>query len=217
MYILNDENLKSYLRKYDPSWYHNEITEIEELSKVYYGHIKHDDDGQYLEVPFCGYSDYSGTTVERSNCDCFLEQFKDNIGNGVWELYGGYGTRGVLISLQFYLSNNSEYVKDIIQNLFQYPCIDDESMSKLEYEIEVESWNDYIKSDLIREFNNRCIYYEDETEQDDFLLRQKFYDAMERANEYFVHEDAHSAYVDISKVVDCWIEDEIEDDSEVES
>lgn len=184
---------KSYERNGD-SWGYQ--TNPAGKDSVYYGDIEEDKTGIFLEVPFCTYSDYSGCTVERSNCRVFEEQFKEFIGTELWPIYGGYGTAGILITINLY--ENNEEVKEVIDGLFDYPCIDEEDMSNLEMEIEDEDWDSWIKFDLTRELEKRAISYNEDTLQDDF-------NRVIRENDiYYSHEDAVSAYIDIEDVVDHW-------------
>lgn len=165
-------------------------------NKISYGDIKVDSKGKFLEVPYTGYSDYSGSTVERSNCNCFLDTFEEYLGISMWEMYGGYGTRGVLITLELY--ENNDEVKDIIDSLFDYPLINEDEMSSLEMEIENESWDDWIKSDLIRLLDKNNLSYNEDT------LQADFYKVCENANEYPIFEDAVSCWINLDKIVENW-------------
>lgn len=167
----------------------------EEGIKVYYGDIKHNPEGKYLEVPFCTFSDYSGCTVERSNQRVFMEMFKDI--PGVYPLYGGYSTTGVLIKYSLYEEN--EEIQETINSLFDYPLIDEEDMSNLEMEIEDESWDSWIKSDLISELEKNEIPYDEDK------LRELFWENCQYQNVYPLFETAISCWYDIEEIVEKWI------------
>jgi hypothetical protein len=148
------------------------------------------------EMPYCMYSDYSGSTVERSNTEYMLRNFTRE--QGIIEVYSGYGTRGVMLTSS---ALELEEIKDIIEGLDNYPVISDDDMQQLENEIEFESWDSWIKYDLTRALDDAGISY-----QDDDTLRDMFYQAAERANEYAVFEDAVSCWFDLDRIVERWLD-----------
>lgn len=169
---------------------------LSDVKNILYGEFKPDNDGLYLEVPHTTYSDYSGCTIERANCDEFMSQF----GNlpGVWELYGGFGTRGIVISLALYESN--EEIKGVIDGLEDYPLINDEALCELETKIEGESWDSWVKDDLKRALDKASIEYPDDDDQ----LHDLFNAAAECANEYPIFEDAVSCFWHIDRIIEHW-------------
>lgn len=218
------KDLKDYLRYYNEyapvvdwkpdgfnhpwTYYHKpEDTTIDhdKNTTVYYGNIKEYDNTaaamdypKYIEVPFCTWSDYSGCTVERSNQRSFMNLF----GNipGVYPVYGGYGTAGVLIEYELYESNQD--IQDVINGLFDYPLINEEDHSELEFELEDEAW-DWIKYDLPKALLEAGKITEDESDDED-ALKDKFYQTIRDNNIYFIFEDAVSAYIRIEEVVKAW-------------
>jgi hypothetical protein len=197
--------LEPYLRSYqsyaygtDGAWTWFTSPKDEGVNSVSYGDIHGSQEKRFLELPYATWSDYSGGTVERSNCRVFLEMFEELQGKFIWKIYGEYDTTGVLIDLDFY--NNSETMQDIVERLFNYPLIDEDDHSNLEMEIEEEAWDLWIEYDLKKALESRGI--EPEGDSDD--LRDHFYRSRERANEYPIFEDAVSCYVDINKIVDSW-------------
>jgi hypothetical protein len=148
------------------------------------------------EMPYCMYSDYSGSTVERSNTEYMLRNFKRE--QGIIEVYGGYGTRGIMLTSS---ALELEEVQEIIEGLDNYPVISEDDMSQLEIEIEAESWDSWIKYDLTRALDDAGISY-----QDDDTLRDMFYQAAERANEYAIFEDAVSCWFYIDRIIEHWTE-----------
>lgn len=156
-----------------------------------YGDLDEAEDGELFEIPYCTFSDYSGGTVERSNCETFLKMFADEP-DGVYPVYGGYGTRSVVVTEAVW---NSDDVQDVVNSLNRYPVIDEEAWTELEYQLEEEAWDSWVKADLMRALGL-------EEEPDD--LMEKWIAACERANEYFFCEDAVSAWIDVDKVVLYW-------------
>jgi hypothetical protein len=167
-------------------------------SEVYYGDIKEDFEGKFIEVPFCTWSDYSGSTVERSNSRVLLEQLKTKQSGGFWPLYGGYNTQGMLVSIA--LLESDEDLQDTIAGLFDYPCIDDEDMSELENEIENEDWDSWIKDDLKRALDAAGIEYPEDDEE----LCKHFNQVVGNNDIYYIHEDAVSAWIELDEVVAVW-------------
>lgn len=188
--MANRRKYESY-EMMDHTWQY--IQDPIDMAAVSYGDIREDPNGDFIEVPYCTYSDYSGSTVERSNCRVFLEMFA-NEGN-VWPIYGGYGTTGVLVRYSYYLEN--EEMRDVIDGLSDYPVIDEDDWSELEIEIENECWDSWIKYDLSRAMEEAGL-----TVPDDDKLYQIYRDAMEAANEYPIFEDPVSCYVHIDRLIE---------------
>jgi hypothetical protein len=170
---------------------------VDEKEKtVFYGNISASPEGDFIEFPQCTYSDYSGYTMQRANTDTILKKFKDL--EGVYEIWGGHGTRGVIITYALYLEN--EEIQNIITDLENYPVIDDDARAKLEEEIEDESWDTWIKDSLISELDKADIEYPEDNDE----LVKKFYTVINDADIEIIFEDAVSCYIDIEKVVANW-------------
>ncbi len=143
------------------------------------------------------YSDYSGSTVERSNCDVFIEKYGEN--PGVYELYGDYGTRGVAVKLS---AITPEMIEEF-QALSDYPLMDEEHHSNLEFEMEQEAWGDWISGDFRRDLAKMFPDHEEEIdEMDEAKLFDLFRERMEKTNTYYVHEDAVSVWVNIDDLLE---------------
>lgn len=168
---------------------------LDDLSKVYLGNLQQTDNGELLEIPVTMYSDYSGSTVERANCDYFVQYCKDNQIR-YFDIYGDYGTTGVMVYFTDYESN--EDMREMINALDNYPLFDDESLSNLELQLEDESWDSWVKYDLIRALDKAGIEYNEDTLQDDF------YNVIRENNIEFIFENAVSAYIKIDEVIKHW-------------
>ena len=160
-----------------------------------YGDLVADPSGRWVEVPYTLHSDYAGSTVERSNRDVFLEEFGDL--RGVKEVYGGYGTRGVVIRRA--LLRNEE-VADVLEALESYPVIDEDHLSQLEMEIETEDWEDWGRSDLKRELDKLEIEYAEDDHVFDVQARQ----IMEEQSIYWEAESPIGGYIDIDGIAENW-------------
>jgi len=156
---------------------------------IHYNNITDNPEGEYLEVPQTMYSDYSGTTVDRANCNTFLQRF-GNI-DGVCEICDSFCLSGVLIKYELY--NTNEEVKELIDGLGQYPLFDDDELCRVESNIEAEAWDHWIKVDLIKELP-----------ADDNLIKDKFYEVSDEIGEYIIFETAVSCYIDLKKIAEAW-------------
>lgn len=92
-------------------------------------------------------SDYSnGDVVTLSNHHVFLEEHGK--WTGIHDVYGGHGTYAVAIRSDV-LTRHPE-VQDTLDELEQYPVIDEDHLSQLEIKLQDEAWNNYVQNDLIR-------------------------------------------------------------------
>jgi len=171
------------------------VSKFQENS-IYCGDIEIDENGDYLEVPQTVYSNYSGSTIDRANCNWFLKNYGEL--QGVWEFFGYYGTRGVLIEYKLYIEN--EEIRELIDGLERYPVFDGDSLVELENEIEEEDWKFWIKNDLIRALEKRNKSYP----EDESLLKNKFYEISDAITEYIIFEDAVSCWIDVEKIAEAW-------------
>jgi len=183
-------------------------TDKSELSRLYYGSLVEDTKGDLIEIPYSVYSDYSGCVVERANCDYVLANYDKLLSIAIWEVYGGYGTRGIVRLVDFHSDDeNIQYLWDSlldeINGLDNYPAFDDEYISQLELEMESEEWDSYIKSDLSHQLIKSGIY-DDDSIPDDDTLRSMMYSVMEKCNIYWEAESAVSGYIDIDQIVTNW-------------
>lgn len=140
------------------------------------------DDATYFLVDLASWSDYSGSTVERSNYRVLLEDYPDVC----VDVHGGYGTRAVLIPADMPADfrpddddeTRADFWADMIGRLAalsDYPCLDDEDVSNLEMELAGEAWDCYISWDLRRALTDAGVSEEtlDALEDDD--IREMFY------------------------------------------
>lgn len=100
-------------------------------------------------IPYTGFSDYSGGTVERSNSAVLDEKFEF-----VSTVHGGYGSVWTGISeenLNLGSDDDWEEFTGMVDGLEGYPLIDEEHHSNMEMELQNEAWNDWVRSDLKKE------------------------------------------------------------------
>ena len=100
---------------------------------VSYGDFKTatwDAENLYFYVPFASGSDYSGSTVERSNYLVFRESHTDE---WVHDVYGGMGTYAVAVGVDGLLAcddDTFDMICEEIEKLADYPLLDEEALSR---------------------------------------------------------------------------------------
>lgn len=107
----------------------------------------------FLIPGYLQYGDYDNSCiVERSNQKIFLESYEEC--PGVFTITGGYGSSGIAISIKWLLDPANEEIAqeiiDLLNDLNDYPCIDDEDMSNMEYEAFLEALDNYEIGDFIQ-------------------------------------------------------------------
>jgi len=136
-------------------------------------------------------SDYAGGSVTVANFRSFLEEYGDR--NGIHKVIGGHGTYAVAI----HRSALDDDMLETFRQLDDYPCIDDEQCSFVEMEAEDEAWDSWAKDDYLRTLRSLT---DDDLDPTDDALRDDFYQACEKANEYWQNETGNSAWIDLDRV-----------------
>ena len=161
-----------------------------EFSSVSYGDVKPDNNGDCIEIPYCTGSDYSGGTAELSNYRCIKEDFNKY----VLPMYGGYGTFGLLISIDDY--NNVPELQELFESLDKYPLYNEDDHSQLEQEIIDTAWDSWVWFDLSRLLDDTIEYDQDK-------LRNAFYTALYNNDDniYPEFESNSSCYIDLKTLL----------------
>ncbi len=152
----------------------------------------------FLIPKYLQFGDYDNSCmVERSNKKCFLEEYENS--PAVFEATGGYGSESVALSLRELMNpGNEESTAAIIETLNglnDYPCIDDEDMSNMEYDTFYEALNDYGISDTCDELAKKygiTVYDYDQEKMKELIL-----DVDRQGNPVFMIESGGSCYIDI--------------------
>jgi hypothetical protein len=157
----------------------------------------------YFYVPYASGSDYAGSTVERSNYNSFIESYGEN--EWVFSAHGGYDTYAACVSLTGLLTcddDTADTVLDTLEGLEDYPCIDEDALSKLESENSDEAWNCWVAGDFRKAVEskfNDCAEFE---WPDDNTLRSFFEERAEKSNEYWFNEGSgHDMYIRVAEIV----------------
>lgn len=113
-----------------------------------YARFRPDNHGEYVEPDNMGYSDYSGSTVDRSNVRVFMEAFEEHQGVEWWLLYGGHGTEAIVVRRD--ADERVPEIGEFFDGLANYPLADESDHSELEMELQEEAWKDFGLSDFKR-------------------------------------------------------------------
>jgi hypothetical protein len=139
-------------------------------------------------------SDYSGTLVERSNRDCWREDFAS--GEDQWwvEVSGGYGTFAIVVRLDSLPDDAIEF----LEKLSTYPLADEDAHSRLEMDAQNEAWDNWAAQDFVRALEKKFDCEIDGAAEDLFTV---FCELMESTNTYWENEQGDSMYVDMGRIV----------------
>jgi len=154
--------------------------------RMSYDSFKPDENGEYFTSNLWTGSDYSGCSVTRANY-CILKGMQDAI-----DIYGGYNTYSVVFPIK---ALENEELKKIIDNLEDYPVINEDELHLVEQETFDIYWESCGEAEFIQEFEERNI----DIEGIDNLI-PLFYAMLEAANEEVIIEQGCQAYVDIEKI-----------------
>jgi len=160
----------------------------------------------YFYVPFASGSDQSGSLVERSNYNVFIEEFgKDN--EWVFSAYGGFGTYAAVVGLTGLLTceeDTADSIFEVLEGLKEYALIDEEAYSELCMEKANEAWDSYVADDFRDAVEKRfdgCAAFEWPSNSD---LRAAFEQFAEKANCCWEDEGwgQDNMYIDIRCIVE---------------
>lgn len=182
----------------------------------------------YVMPRYCSGSDYSGGSVEASNCRVLLAEFggiayeDDYVGKvdgnatfaGVHAVYGGHGTFAVAIRLDTFL--RCKELREMLNGLDNYPLINEEDMTFLEMQWQDENWENWARDDFRRELKKHLgvddIEWQSSSSTDektreeeqrklDGNVRQFFEECREACNVYWENEQGDSMHVDLTRIV----------------
>lgn len=168
------------------------------------------DDATHVIPNYLSGSDYSGSLVERTNHDVFLEDF----GNvpGVLDVSGGHGTFAVAVPIRtrkgsWSRGKRTAEMFEWLEKLNDYPLADEEKLSEMELEAQVEAWNSWAASDFRGEVRDHVDPSGEDEELEQALddisdddLYEVFRVAADKANEYWVNESGGEMWIDLKRV-----------------
>lgn len=149
----------------------------------------------------CG-SDYSGSTVERSNYRVLLEEYRDL----AVDVYGGHGTYAVAFSVKTLLTDSGDpdtedrkdQLLDALECLEDSPLLSDDDLMHLEMEQQREAWTSWASRDFVQALEKRFEVELDGYTDDD--LWALFCDVADEANEYWECGEGWSMWIDVEAV-----------------
>ena len=170
-----------------------------EPSMVYDRIMADDLEGLILVHDYTTYGDYGGHgSVGMSNHRILVSEY-DHI-----DLYGEYGSHyaGCRIDQLVTDEDYKDQIFDIYENLDNYPCIDDEDLSNLEYDLSKEVFEDCYKSDLIDAISSKFEVDIDDYDQiPDTSLWVLLETLSDRSATYWKNEYT-SMYIDIDQCIE---------------
>lgn len=152
---------------------------------------------RYLYVPsLLVFSDYSGSSVERSNFKAFMTEFADT--PGVWELTGGHGTTGVAIRLD---AVTPEMV-EVFKSLEDYPVIDEDLLGEVEMELAEESASNYGYHDFVQAIEEALDITIMTPDKDEKIKSLFWATTSDLPGQPYQHEQGGSVYFHIGDMVE---------------
>lgn len=119
-----------------------------DVNEVRWEAFEHDKNGSFVEPKYMSYSDYSGSLVERSNIEEFIEQFGEYQSVEWWLRTGSHGSRGIVLRLD--ADERVPEIGEFFEALDGYPLANEERHSELEMEVQNAAWADYGRSEFVR-------------------------------------------------------------------
>lgn len=183
------------------------MDDIEHIdTQVAYDRIMDNDlKGLIIVHEYTMFGDYGGNgSVAMSNHRILVDEY-----NHI-DLYGGYGSHyaGCRIDRLVTDEDYKDQIFGIYENLERYPCIDDEDMSNLEYDLSKEVFEDCYKSDLIDAIGSK---FEVDIDDYEVLPDTSLWDLLEtlseRSNTYWENEYT-SMYININACVESMTSDD---------
>lgn len=120
--------------------------EPEDYSTFAYSAFEPDPKGGFVMPNYMGYSDYSGSLVEKSNVRSFTETFGELQGKEWWLLHGGHGTEAIVVRRD--ADEREPEIGEFIDGLENYPLADESLHSEMEMEAHDEAWKSFGRSDF---------------------------------------------------------------------
>ena len=156
----------------------------------------------FLMSNYMQYGDYDNSCmIERSNVKLFLESFGQL--PFIFKVWGGYGSTGIAIALKGLMDPlNEEKALEIIEtlnNLNDYPVIDDEDMSNMEYECFLESLDSFEIRDCNKLLATQYLVNVDDYDED--KLKDVLIESDRHGNPSWFIESGGICYIDTKELI----------------
>lgn len=195
---------------YDTTPEHGQELYMGNLRPVSHGCPK---DGPYFIMPdIMTYGDYGGSLVEKANNVWMRENWMgesvrddsdpvdEPLTPHVHGVYGGHGSDAIAINVTDICDECATELAEILESLDDYPLLDEELHSELEYEAQNEAWESWVAWDFARELSRVSGLDIERDETFDGPLWALLVELMEEQNEYWVTEGIN-AWVDLERIV----------------
>lgn len=155
----------------------------------------------WFQVEYATGSDYSGGSVTRSNYRVLCEMLTEHETSSVtWvRTPGGHRTYGIAVRY-FELS---EPMREAIDALEDYPCLDDSDLSELEMSEQYEAWGNWVRDDFIRELAKSL--GRDPYELGEAITDEQWYCVFhalcEASNTYWEDQGGEGPWIDLRRLV----------------
>ena len=177
------------------------------------------DGRKWTEIPYTSFGDYVGTTVERANNEILLKNFPhERFYISAWErdeerafcyerhtpLSIKEDTRIIEVTFNYsgstlYRLESDEELKEIADALEDYPCVDDEYLSALEWTL----FEEYVQDEIVRDFMRRkgfeidvyCDIYDMTEASFEELVSEKAWEYINAESLWPLFEDAVQPYL----------------------
>ena len=137
------EEFQTYLEQFGNQYNHNWSGYIEQGGK------------RYATIPFTSYGHYDNSCmVERANYAWFLSHYGKR--SGVYHFSGMYGFHAVALLVDELSSKTIDDITAYLEQISDYPSIDDELLSKMEFQAIRQSFNDNWTGELKRNHKSKA-------------------------------------------------------------
>lgn len=200
-------NVWEAMQPEEQQWLNVDEEDLECSAMFSFGNLNYKED-YYHDVPVCvprylmG-GDYANScSVEIANRKVFMEKFGDV--DGVYELYGGYGSFGVAILA----SVDNDEMAELLASLNNYPVIDDDALSETEMELQEEAWDNWAQSDFVSALEK----FNEIEDLDDWLdgdeVYQLFHWASDEIGQWWECESGGNMYINVEAIAQhCTMDD----------
>ncbi len=159
----------------------------------------------WFQVEYATGSDYSGSSVTRSNYRVLCAMLeKHETGAVTWvRTPGGHGTYGIAVRY-FELS---EPMREAIDALEDYCLLDDSDHSELECDEQSEAWDNWARKDFVRELAKGL--GKDPHELGEALTAEQWYSVFhalcEASNTYCEDQGGEGPWIDLKRVCKAFV------------
>lgn len=149
----------------------------------------------YYMPSLLSFGDYDNScAVERSNVRVFKKEFEGN--KYIRYHTGSYGWEAIWIDILC----DDESIIETLEQLANYPCMDDEDVSRMEMEMEDSDWDNWIKRDLETALQKYFGAWDSDMDND--KLREYYNQLKEETNTYYEVQAGGNGWIDINRLIE---------------